>query len=177
MKRNPKEKTEFRHNLAKQFESASTLYSFEVKDDKQDLNILAIAALAITALVLIAYFIYSENFLAAFLFLLAGFTIFVGLLERKDANQKTLRCKIKSQGFQINNTLYPYENLKSFWIFYAPPNHTELSIRSKKTLMNYIKVPLGDADPVKIRELLTEFMPEKKQEEAFVDTLARNIGL
>lgn len=172
-----KHKKTDRKGFAKEFDKASTLYEFAARDQKNDFNMPILAALGLVDVALIAYFIYSENYIGAFLFLMVGFTVFLTIFNRKRIDPKEIKCKIKTQGIQMDNILYPYENLKSFWIFYEPPYHQELSIRSKKTFMNYIKIPLSDEDPVKIREILLEFLPERKQEEALVDTFARNIGL
>lgn len=172
LKDNPNAQKDFK----KEFESASTLYEFSAAEEKPGFNIPVIGTLGVLNIALIAYFIFSANYLGAFLFLLSAFTVFMIIYNRKKKTPAEVQCKIRSQGVQLGNILYPYENLQSFWIFYDPPYHKEISIRSQKTLMDHIKIPVGDEDPVKIREILLEFLPEKQQEESFVDIFARNIG-
>jgi len=163
--------------LARAIDKASTLHSFRVREEKNKLNVSMLAIVGLVGIALITYFAISQNYLASFLFFLAGITVAIGLYS-KNKNTQNIICKIKTEGVQINDDLYPYENLKSFWIFYDPPYHQELSIRSKKMFTGgYIKIPLGEEDPLKIRKFLIKFIPEKKQEEALVDVFARMVGL
>jgi len=84
-----------------------------------------------------------------------------------------IEVTISGQGVQINNRLFPYETLQSFWIFYRPGDIKEVSFRSQKIVMTHIKVPLGNQDPNTVRKLLLEFLPEKPQKELLIDTITR----
>ena len=69
--------------------------------------------------------------------------------------------------------MYPWSELDSFWIFYNPPVRRELSVKSKKTLMPYIKIQLAEnLDPEKIKEVVAKFIPEEEQQESLIDNLA-----
>ncbi len=70
-------------------------------------------------------------------------------------------------------TLYPYDNLKYFWINYDPPHIRELYLVSKKTFQPQITIPLGFTDPNIVREHLVKFLEEKEIEEPLFDTIAR----
>ena len=169
----PKKHT--KQEFARELEKASVLHAFRVSEEKTPANLRILGVTAILGIALITYFAFSGNYLAAFFFLLAGMLVAYTIYQKKP---REVVCKIRAQGVQVNRDLYPYETLKSFWIFYDPPHHQELSIRSRKTFTGgYIKVPLGDADPVKIREILIKFLPERRQEEALVDVFARIVGL
>jgi hypothetical protein len=52
-----------------------------------------------------------------------------------------------------------------------------LSLHSKKTFLPYIQIPIGNANPIKIRETLLQYLPEIKQEFSALDRLERMIGL
>ena len=160
--------------FAREIEKASVLHSFTATEESNPANIRVLVLLALIDIALIAYFILTDNYLASLVFFVAGGLIALTVFNKK---QRTVTCKIRTHGVQVNKDLYPYENLRSFWIFYDPPYHQELSIRSRKSLVNYIKIPLGEEDPVKIRKLLLQFLPEKKEEEALSDVLGRVIGL
>jgi len=41
--------------------------------------------------------------------------------------------------------------------------------------MPYIKVPIGDENPVEIRKILIKYLPEKKHKESAIDNLAKNL--
>ena len=79
---------------------------------------------------------------------------------------------IKANGIQINKTLYTYDSIKSFWVYYDPPYKKELSIQSEKIFMPYIKIPLGDMDPNKVREALLKFKKEKEHQESLMDVVS-----
>jgi len=176
MEEKKKKKISDKEIFARAIQKASTLHEFHASEEARKPNTPALLIIGLVGIALIAYFAKSGNYLASFLFFLAGATVALSIFKR-DKNPKTIKCKIKSEGVQVNRDLYPYENLKSFWIFYNPPYHQELSIRSKNSFASHIRIPLGDEDPVKIRELLLKFIPEKRQEEALVDVFARMVGL
>jgi hypothetical protein len=170
------EKVNDKEILAKALQKASTLHEFKSFEEARKPNMPVLLLMGLAGIALIAYFAKSENYLASFLLFLAGITVVLSIV-RREKNPKPLVCKIKSQGVQVARELYPYENLKSFWIFYDPPYRQELSIRLRNALASHVRIPLGDEDPVKIRELLLKFIPERKQEEALVDVFARIVGL
>lgn len=171
-----KKKINEKEILARALEKASTLHEFHSSEELRKPNKLALLIMGLASIALIAYFAKSGNYLASFLLFLAGATVVLSIF-RRDKNPRIIKCKIKSEGVQVNRDLYPYENIKSFWIFYNPPSRQELSIRLKNSFSSHVRIPLGDEDPVKIRELLLKFIPEKKQEEAIVDVFARMVGL
>jgi|SRR3989344_4657008 len=124
-------------------------------------------ALGIVTIGLLAVAVIMSNFLFAVLVLLGGFTLAMfGARKPRVAN-----FSISVEGIRVDNTLYPYESLKSFWIFYDPP-FKELSIESQKLILPHIKIPLDTMNPVEIRAYLLQFLPEKKQEESLIDHLA-----
>lgn len=128
-------------------------------------------ALFIMTLAFLIVAIITKNFLFGTFTIIAGFAI--ALLGGKKPQQ--VEVSISGRGVQIENNLYLYETLTSFWIFYQPPDIKELSLKSEKLLMPYIKVPLGDADPAAIRKFLLQFLPEEAQEESFIDVIARRL--
>jgi len=85
---------------------------------------------------------------------------------------RTLKFHLTERGVLIEKTLYPWQSLKSFWVFYNPPLHKDLSLESKKAFMPYIKIPLGKTEPVKVREIVIKFLPEIEQEESLIDNLS-----
>lgn len=127
----------------------------------------------ITGLIAGALFIWAlvtRNILFALLIVLSYFSIIAYGLKKP----KQVRLAISFRGIKIDKSLYEFDNLKSFWIFYNPPEVKEISLRSRKMIMPYVKIPLGEQNPVKVRRALIKYLPEKKQEESLIDTLARN---
>lgn len=168
---------EEKKKLATQIDKASILLQFRVEAEQRPLNKILLGIAGVVGIGVVIYFTLSGNYLATLLFWIAGATVGFTLYDKRK-NPRDLTCKIRTEGVQVNNDLYPYDSLKSFWIFYDPPHHQELSLRSRAPLTGgYIKIPLGDADPVQIREMLLKFIHEKRQEEGLADALARTIGL
>ena len=109
------------------------------------------------------------NLLFAILVATAGFaTILFG--ARKPRKVQFL---LSAKGLQIENRLFPYENLRSFWLHYDPPQKKLLTVEMKKLFMPAISIPLGDTDPNAVREYLLKFLKEERREESLVTTITR----
>lgn len=134
-------------------------------EERRGQNIIIIGGAFVIALV--AFFM--GNYLLAIFIALAAFVLYAGAGRKPSAVQ----CAITPRGVKIENRVYEFSDLKSFWIFYDPEDIKELSLESKKTMMPYIRAPLGDTDPVKLRETLLKFIPEKKHEESLTDIIGR----
>jgi hypothetical protein len=140
----------------------------EFVEYKKDKRWFFYAGLITIGLIIIAILI--KNFLLAVIVLLAAVTVYIYSVKEP----RKIIFSISGQGIQIDKQIYDFENLKSFWIFYNS-EIKELSIRSKKAIMPYIKIPLGKQDPVEVRELLLKFLPEKKHQESVIDNWARRL--
>ena len=104
---------------------------------------------------------------------------FIGGLIYYVAQQKPniMRYRIMVDGIALNNTLYHYQDLEAFNVIYEPGEVKTVIFRSKRRLSPYIHMEIGDADPVEIRDVLLEFLPEDQElEEPLVDIIARRVG-
>ena len=124
--------------------------------------IILIAAIAAAAVIL-------GNFLFGVLILASGLAVILYGLRKP----QMIDFAITSRGVQIQNKLYPFDALESFWVHYDPPHKKEISLKSKKAFMPYIQIPLADTDPNVLREFLIKFVKEKEHQEPFSDTLMR----
>jgi hypothetical protein len=52
-----------------------------------------------------------------------------------------------------------------------------ISLKIKNKFLPFIHIPVHNEDPVKLREILLEFVNEEKQEPSAVDTFERIIGI
>lgn len=128
-------------------------------------------SIGVIAVGLIFASILLDNFLFAILILIAGLAVI--LLGAK--KPKRVIFSLTAKGFQIDKNLFPYENLRSFWIHYEPPYKKILAIEPKKFFMPVISVPLGDTNPNVVREHLLKFLKEERREESFIQTIIRLI--
>ncbi|MEK7649903.1 MAG: hypothetical protein AAB367_03030 [Patescibacteria group bacterium] len=126
------------------------------------------SAVVIMAALLVSSY-YLESILFAFLILVGGVAVLIYGARRPDI----VTFEISGAGIRVGDRLFPYETLQSFWIFYRAGDVKELSVRSEQMLVPMIKIPLGDQDPVALREFLLDFMPEVVQEESLLEVLAR----
>jgi hypothetical protein len=125
----------------------------------------------VVALALVAIAIILKNFLFTVGIIIAAFVVYFYAVKEP----RKIKFSISGKGVRVDNRIFPFEDLKSFWIFYNPPEIKELSIRSKKMFIPYIKIPLGDQNPAEVRKLLLRFIPERKHNESAVDTWARKL--
>jgi len=131
---------------------------FEKRNRSRRWNIMVFSVLFF----LVAYGFFTDNLLMSIVFVIAGLLIY--LFENKEPEIFTFG--ITTEGVFAQNHFYSFSLLESFWIFYHPPLKKELLLKSKKPFLPFIHIPLGDsANPVRIRNLLINFIPEEEQEE------------
>jgi hypothetical protein len=128
---------------------------------------------AATATLVVAGLIWVGNFLAALSVGMASALLYY-IAQRQPA---LLRYRLMVDGVAINNILYHYRDIDAFNIIYRPGEVKTIIFRSKQTLAPLIHMEIGDADPMAIRDILLEFLPENDElEESLVDVLARRFG-
>lgn len=123
--------------------------------------------LALTAL-------FSRNYLFLAVLLLATFILFA----REAQPPRRIRIALTDRGVEIGRDRTPYLNLESFWIIYDPPEVAKLYLQDKGALRPPLAVPLEDRNPVKVREILRQFIREDlDQEEPGVDQVSRHLRI
>ncbi len=125
----------------------------------------------ISLVVLLAYSLFTNNFLLAIIIILSGMLIY--LFEKMPA--KTFRFGITTEGVFAQDRIYQFSRLESFWIFYEPGKNgrKEVSLKRKGNLLTHAHIPMGETDPNKIREVLLKFIPEEEHEESMFDVIER----
>lgn len=113
----------------------------------------------------------TDNILFLILILLGFLTFYI--YAKKEP--RIIRFKIDEKGIEVDNRLYVFDSIRSFWIFYED-REKEISFRSRKTFFPYIRIPLADQNPSEIRKYLLRFLPEKRHKESLVDIWMRRIG-
>jgi len=113
----------------------------------------------------------SKNIFGAAVIALFTVILYMYAIEKP----KVIHCKIKQDGITFNDRLFPFNTIASFWILYEPPVK-ELVIISKHKMMPKVSIPIDNADPSKIRELVLENgVLEKEEEESISDIVARKL--
>ncbi len=121
------------------------------------------------ALILTIFILFYRSLMAIILF--AIFSIVLYFYSRQ--KPKIINYSIGPTGIKINDILYPYERIESFWILYFPPTVKEIVLKMKKSFMTYLKIQLENENPVVIRNILLKYIPEELYEEGLIDIIAR----
>lgn len=127
------------------------------------------------ALVLLIIAMITKNFLFAVIIVM--FVVIVLLQDRKEPSE--LIIHIMETGIRVDEKFLLYKDIRNFFILYEPPTISNLFIRPKNKLTPALNIPLVDQNPMKIRELLINFLPEdlETEEEPTSDFLARILKL
>ncbi len=121
----------------------------------------------ITLVSLVALGLFSDNFPLAILAILIGLILY--LFEKKEA--QSFNFSVTTEGVIAQDRLYKFSSLENFWIFYEPGGKKDLSLKSAKSFIPYINIPLGDVDPAILRKVLISFLPEVEHEDSLIDSL------
>lgn len=129
--------------------------------------------LGIIAAILTIYALVVGNYLFAIIVVMLA--IIINMLARKEP--ETLHLAITRHGFKVNEKLYTYEDdLESFWILYRPPHLKTLNFQRKQRILPTLTFQLADQNPLKVREILLDYLPEDiNKEEHYADKLARQL--
>jgi len=124
---------------------------------------------------LLTYALLSRNFLFALIIIL-GTGVFL-ILERRELDEATLA--ITEDGIVLDNVLWPYEDLRNFWLVYEPPTVKTLYINPRNALRGRMSIPIQDQNPVAIRQALLTYLPEdpERVQESFTDFTSRILKL
>lgn len=112
--------------------------------------------------------IYFKSPMAAILFALIGLLVFLYATRKP----MTLNVRITEEGVVVNDSLTPYSQIRSFWVF-NEPDFQELSIQTSRPMMPSVRILLGGTDPDVVRDVLLDHLREVEQEEPLSDALAR----
>lgn len=124
----------------------------------------------ILSVLLMTFAVFSKSPLTIIAFAVMIASVF--LFTRQKARFVT--CSITPIGISVGKVVYPYKNIKTFWLFYNPPEIKTLNFETTAYLNNTVTVELGDQDPVAVKLLLNKYLVEDlEREESFSDVLAR----
>ena len=116
----------------------------------------------------------------AFIFgdVIFGILIIVGvfaLLVHASRTPRIIHIEINDRGIIIDNILYPFLTLESFWID-AHEQPSKIILKSAKIFMPYITVQIADADKEKIREILLNYIAETEHQEPVSQKILERLG-
>lgn len=128
-------------------------------------------AVSIITISLAAAAFILQNVLFGVLIVISGILLMVYSVKKPE----TLECELNQTGLRVNEKLYPYPTLKSFWISHESAPE-KLILQSKKAVMPYIIIPLNNVDPVEVREVLLDVLPEEEHHEPLSEKVMNYLG-
>lgn len=128
----------------------------------------AVGIITITAASLAFIF---NNFIFGILILVASFALVIHGAKRPG----TIHCEINDRGLVINDILYPFLTLESFWID-AHIRPAKVILKSHKTFMPYIVVYIDEVDPEEVRDILLNYIAETEHKEPISQKILETLG-
>ena len=130
--------------------------------------------LAVAVIFLLIYSFFAANFLFGLITLITALII----LLFHQTNGK-VEFRITEDGILVNQRFYEYKTLKNFYIIYEPPEVKTLYFEPKSIFSPRVPIDLGSQDPVKIREILKQYLAEdlERENEPLSDQTSRLLKL
>jgi len=124
---------------------------------------------------LLVYSIISRNYIFGVIIILIALIYF--LYDLHEPPQTV--CSITTAGIQLGKKFVRYSNIAHFWIIYKPGITTTLYVKPKIFTVPELGIPLQKEDPLQIREILLQYLPEnlKEEDEPLSETLGRVLKL
>ena len=99
----------------------------------------------------------------------------VALVLHASHPSKDTVYSINDRGIVVDDTLYPFLDLDSFWI----PHDEEpakMILKSRKLMMPLIVMLLGDADRENVRKVMLKYIAETEHVEPFLKLVLERLG-
>lgn len=132
-------------------------------------------AYAVVTLGLLVFGYFSKNYTFDMLIVLLTLVLVIRLRR----SPLDVHFAIRDEGIEVGNDYHPWRELKEFWIIYRPPTVKKIYFTFKSGLRPEIEVALENANPVRIRQYLSERLLEnaEREEEPAGDQLARMLKI
>ncbi len=130
--------------------------------------------LILVSIGLIAFAIYNKSIMTTITFGLIIFIVFVLSLQKPH----DVEYKITKTGISSGKNIYPYKAIKTFWVLYNPPAIKTVNFETTAFMNNKISLQLGNQDPVLVKKVLSQYLPEDlDREESATEVLARRLKI
>ena len=103
--------------------------------------------------------IYGDPLFALFIIMVGGLLIMTG-----NKKPDVLEIKLNDKGIEINSILYPFQNIKTFWVEDNKNSFPKLILRIERVINPMMILPIETdyIEPNTIRDHLLNFVPEDK---------------
>jgi len=126
-------------------------------------------AAALIFLALLVYSVITKDWMMLAVFLIAALVIF----QYSQTKPKIKETIITEEEVQVGERVYPYGDLRSFWIASGKEGAT-LYLQKKNRFSSLIPIRISDQNPDKIKEVLSQYLIlEPIEEEDILDRISR----
>ena len=145
-------------------------YEFQYKKKTADwfwavgIICLALAVIAI---------IYSDSLFAIFIIIVGALSIGTG-----NRRPRVLEIKLNDKGLSVNSTLYPFQNIKTFWVEDGKKSFPKLILRIERFINPIIVLPIETDyfESSDVRNFLLNYVPEDKTVEPISHKIMEYLG-
>lgn len=119
---------------------------------------------------LMLYCFWTLNFLFAVILVMIAIMLYL----HHQREPEIVDCAITEDGLEIGRRFYRFKDIKSFWIIYEPGEAKTVYFDFKGWRPS-LALPLEDQNPLKMRDILLEYLEEdlEKENEPTSDFLGR----
>lgn len=111
----------------------------------------------VAGIVVLGFLLYAF-FTANILFVVLTIMVVVILLFVQQREPRTMHIKITDEGLVIENRLFAYDEIRSFWVVYELPDIRNVYFEFKSVVIPRLVVPYGDLDPNRLRAFLQQYI-------------------
>jgi hypothetical protein len=124
----------------------------------------------ITLCITVLAFIFHNALFGILILLSAAILIFYTVREPEN-----VEYEINKRGIIIGKILHPYLTIESFWIE-TRTHEPKIILKSKKTIMPYMIIPIHDDSVDEVASVLREFLEEKELAEPSSHKIMEYLG-
>ncbi len=112
------------------------------------------------------------NVLFALLMAIAGLTLAIAVSRRP----RIVPFAVTVRGVRMNDELFPYSTLESYYIDEDDPNGPQLLLRSRRKFMPLLVIPLPPDNVDDVEDILRDRLPEEHLEESLFIKILEILG-
>lgn len=124
----------------------------------------------ITLAIAAVCFIFSQIITGIFVIMAA-----VALVLHASKPPRVVKHEINDRGVAIDDVLYPFVSLDSFWVPHDE-KVPKLLIKSRKTFMPLIVIIIDEVDPEKVREIMLKYIAETEHHQQVLHHVLESLG-
>ncbi len=113
------------------------------------------------------------------LFALIILLVVVIFFAQSIVGNRQINLTLYENGLEVGRQFFAYREMSNFYIIYQPPQIKQLYIVFKSLSQPRLCLDLSDVNPVKIRQILVDYLDEDldKEQESLTETIGRGLKL